>query len=55
MGCGNIRITYLIGESEDTAAVEKRYLYVDIDLPDLDEKPNDRGYIVLGSEQNEKI
>lgn len=47
-GAKNIRLVCLVGAPEGVAAVEKEYPDVDIYLAALDEKLNEKGYIVPG-------
>lgn len=47
-GAKNIRLVCLVGDPEGVAAVEKEHPDVDIYLAALDEKLNEKGYIVPG-------
>lgn len=47
-GAKNIRLVCLVGAPEGVAAVEKEHPDVDIYLAALDEKLNEKGYIVPG-------
>ncbi|MEG0736384.1 MAG: uracil phosphoribosyltransferase [Longicatena sp.] len=47
-GAKNIRLVCLVGAPEGVAAVEKEHPEVDIYLASLDEKLNEKGYIIQG-------
>lgn len=47
-GAKNIRLVCLVGAPEGVAAVEKEHPEVDIYLASLDEKLNEKGYIIPG-------
>jgi uracil phosphoribosyltransferase len=47
-GAGNIRLVCIVGAPEGVRRIEKDHPDVDIILAALDEKLNDRGYIVPG-------